>query len=375
MQLQINKKRICFVTGTRAEFGLMRSVLDAIRKHPGLKLQIVATGMHMDRSRGRTVDAIGKVDATVAWPKDEPREVVTGHAMAALARTFARLKSDIVLVVGDRVEAFAAAAAAAIGGRVVAHVHGGDRALGQVDDSMRHAISKLAHVHFPATAESAARLFRMGEDRRRIHRVGSPGIDGIVKAAASWNEVSREFPQLKRGRYALVLLHPVDADAKLEEKRATDLLKGITDAGMEQIVAIDPNNDPGAAGIIAALKRHPCIRAANVSRTIFLGLLRDAAFLAGNSSSGILEAASFRTPVLNVGPRQLGRQCASDVMHITYGYKPALRTARRLWNHGIPRRSQSANPYQSNGRAGHEIADILGRLVINEPLLKKLIAY
>ncbi len=179
------KRRICFVTGTRAEFGLMQSVLRAIDSHPSLELQIVATGMHLDRRHGRTIDSLGrKIHAIVPWRSKtgSPIETAqsTGHAITHLAATFDRLKSDIVLVVGDRVEAFAAASAAHIGGKIVAHIHGGDRALGQVDDSLRHAITKLAHLHFAATKQSARRIKKLGEDDWRIFPVGAPGIDGIL---------------------------------------------------------------------------------------------------------------------------------------------------------------------------------------------------
>lgn len=351
----------------------MRSTLAAISAHRGLKLQIIATGMHLDHSRGYTLDEIGHVDAVIPWPANERREISTGRAMAAISTALQSMKSDIVLVVGDRVEAFAAAAAGAIGGRVVAHVHGGDRALGQVDDSLRHAISKLAHIHFPATAESARRLLRMGEDRRRIHRVGSPGIDGILKDAAAWSKVSRRFPGLVRRRYALTILHPVDSDERLEQRRAVGILRGLRSAGIRQIVVIDPNNDPGAAGIMRAWREAGCIRATHLDRSRFLGLLRDAALLAGNSSAGIIEAAGFRTPVIDIGPRQLGRECAKDVRHVDYsGVRGA---AARIWNHGWPRRSRGRNPYHTNGRAGAAIAEILGRNMPKNKLLQKLIAY
>src|SRR5437867_6054053 len=207
-------RRVCFVTGTRAEFGLMRSALEAIRRHPRLKLQIVCTGMHLDPAHGRTVDTIRaegwNVEAEIPWctsPSKASAPAVnaqsTGSAMAALAATFAELRSDIVLVVGDRVEAFAAAAAAHVGHVPVAHVHGGDRALGQVDDSLRHAVSKLAHLHFPATRLSADRLVRLGEDRWRVRRVGSPGVDGISARAVRGRDLAREYAGLRPGGYAL----------------------------------------------------------------------------------------------------------------------------------------------------------------------------
>src|SRR5947207_67797 len=225
------RRRICFVTGTRAEFGLMRAVLEAIRQHPALRLQLVCTGMHLDPAHGRSIDTVRAqgwdVDAIVPWgnghsaagsPNRNASD--TGIAMSALAATFQELDSDVVLVVGDRVEAFAAAAAAHVSHRIVAHVHGGDRALGQVDDSLRHAITKLAHLHFPATKQSAERLRRLGEHPRHIRLVGSPGIDGIRAAAASRAEMAGAFPELVPGGYALVVLHPTGPDAEQEYERA-----------------------------------------------------------------------------------------------------------------------------------------------------------
>src|SRR5207249_11260710 len=137
----------------------------------------------------------------------------TGAAAASLAGAFAELEPDIVLVTGDRVEAFAAATAAHVSGRILAHVHGGDRALGQVDDSLRHAITKMAHVHFPATRQSEQRILKLGEDRWRVHRAGSPGIDGIAGEAANRDALRAEGLQIRSRAYALLVLHPAASDA------------------------------------------------------------------------------------------------------------------------------------------------------------------
>src|SRR5207249_1563431 len=159
----------------------------------------------------------------------------TGAAAASLAGAFAELEPDIVLVTGDRVEAFAAATAAHVSGRILAHVHGGDRALGQVDDSLRHAITKMAHVHFPATRESARRLLRLGEDRWRIHEVGSPGVAAITEQAWPAGACRSFVKQQQLGRFALVLLHPTQADDAAEQARAELLLKVTRDTGFDQI--------------------------------------------------------------------------------------------------------------------------------------------
>jgi len=249
------KRRICFVTGSRAEFGLMESTLRAIQKHPKLELQIVATGMHLDSQHGRPLSAIWaagfRADVIVAWSassKSSPNATAkcTGQAIAEMAQAFRKLRPEIILVVGDRVEAFAAASASHVGQIPIAHIHGGDRALGQIDDSVRHSITKLSHIHFPATKQSAARIGKLGEQSFRIHRVGSPALDGIKAMAEA-------ILKAATCRFALIVLHPVSSDAQLEERLARDILSAAENT-FGKTVAIYPNNDPGSAGIIRALE-------------------------------------------------------------------------------------------------------------------------
>ena len=362
-------RRVCFVTGTRAEFGLMRTTLTAIDAHPKLQLQLVVTGMHLDGRHGRSVDQIrrgGWFDRCdveqVPWRGD--LATATGRATAGIGEALGRLRSDVVLVVGDRVEAFAGATAGHLGGRIVAHVHGGDRALGQVDDALRHAISKLAHVHFPATAASAGRLRRLGEDRWRIQRVGSPGIDGIASEAAK---------ERTAGRFALVVLHPIEADDAAERRRAEQLLAGVLRGGVDSVVIVYPNNDPGAAGVIAcwgALGAGVRVER-DLPRARFLGLLRDAAVLVGNSSSGIIEAASFGTPVVDVGARQRGRECGENVAHVEHAERAIAAAVRAAVRHG---RFAKRNLYGGRG-TGRKIAEVLASVRVDQRLRRKLIAY
>jgi UDP-N-acetylglucosamine 2-epimerase (non-hydrolysing)/GDP/UDP-N,N'-diacetylbacillosamine 2-epimerase (hydrolysing) len=397
-------RRVCFVTGTRAEFGLMRTVLDAIDANPALTLQLIVTGMHLDRRHGRTVDQIkadgwlAREHAMVPWRGGDGSASATaaamGRATADIASAISNLKSQIVLVAGDRVEAFAAAAAGHVAGCVVAHVHGGDRALGQVDDSLRHAITKLSHIHFPATAASAQRIERLGEDRWRIHRAGSPGVDGIVKAAQAGfgdnpttpirsrekNPGHREYGPNPAwsGGFALLVLHPSGADVWQELARAHITLKAIRRSGIPHTLIVYPNNDPGSAGIIRCWEteidptRETVMR--NVPRATFLGLMRDAAVLVGNSSSGIIEAASFGTPVVDIGPRQLGRERGSNVVNVPFIAARIEREVRRIWNGGRPVRFEGRNIYGGNG-AGRRIAAVLARTPLDDRLRRKLIAY
>jgi UDP-hydrolysing UDP-N-acetyl-D-glucosamine 2-epimerase len=369
-------KRICFVTGTRAEFGLMRSVLQSIRRNRRLKLQIVATGMHLSARHGRTVATIA-ADRIVPW-HGQSLASATGNAIVGLSRAFAALRPDIVLIVGDRVEALAAATAAHLRGIPIAHVHGGDRALGQVDDCLRHAITKLSHIHFPATVRSAHRLLRMGEDRWRVHAVGSPGIDDIRRIAAPPSQLAAQFPTLIKRRFALLLMHPLDAEENLECRRARMVLRSLVRGGIDQIVIVYPNNDPGSSGIMRCWREHArgarFVVRRNVERPLFLGLLRDAAMLVGNSSSGIIEAASFATAVIDIGPRQLGRERSRNVFNVPYQAGKIDAAIRRIWRAGRPVRLNCRNVYGGDG-AGRQIAKILARQKINARLLRKVISY
>jgi UDP-hydrolysing UDP-N-acetyl-D-glucosamine 2-epimerase len=375
-------RRICFVTGTRAEFGLMVPVLRAIQAHPRLQLQIVATGMHLDRRHGKSVEQIRRdgwpLTAIVPWPAGRGQAQNVGSAIARLADIFAKIRPHIVLVVGDRVEALAGAVAGHLSSCIVAHVHGGDKALGQVDDALRHAITKLAHVHFPATPDSAHRLRKLGEQAWRIHRLGTPGIDGIVQAATPRRRLGKWATGLNPRRYALVLLHPVQADERAEQKRAELLLTCVEAAGFEHVVVIYPNNDPGAAGIVRAYGhwkgRGNTHFIRDLPRGDFLGLLRDAAMMVGNSSSGIIEAASFGVRVIDVGDRQLGRQKSGNVVHVRFSAAVLRQALGQIWNKGKLRRWTGDNVY-GGAHAGQRIAGQLAAISLEGPWKRKLIAY
>jgi UDP-hydrolysing UDP-N-acetyl-D-glucosamine 2-epimerase len=387
-----NRQRtIAFVTGTRAEFGLMHTVLAAIKKHPRLNLQIIATGMHLDPAHGNTLASIQSagysVNTIIPWEADSGRDRITnarntGRAIAALADAYQDLQPDIVLIVGDRVEAFAAASSAHIAGIPVAHVHGGDRAAGQVDDALRHAITKLSHIHFPATRQSQKRIHHLGEENWRITRAGSPGLDGIIKEAATHRQIQSKVGKLTKHKFALIVLHPADTDEAIEHNRAKLVLDATACIPFEQIVIVYPNNDPGSSGIMRcweavaekAFNSNRLRIHRDLPRDVFLGLMREAAMLIGNSSSGIIEAASFGTPVVDIGARQKGRERGPNVTDVPYTKAGFTAVLKKLWNNGRPKRFKSENIYGGDG-AGRIIAGKLASVPLNDRLLHKLIRY
>ncbi|MDZ4754367.1 MAG: UDP-N-acetylglucosamine 2-epimerase [Phycisphaerae bacterium] len=308
-------RRILGVTGTRAEFGLLTPVFQAIAARGELQLLVAVSGAHLI---GPTCTR-NEVAAMFPIAAEIPMQVggETGRIADALA--FARgvhgcaltidaLRPDVVLVLGDRIEAFAAASAAAIAGVRVAHLHGGDRAEGIADDAMRHAISKLAHVHFAASPSSAERLLRMGEDAARIQLVGSPAIDGLEQMPPL-----SDAEYLALGRPDIVLaLHPTGRTDAEEEAGATMLIDTCRAKG--RTLVLDPNSDPGRDGIMRAIDKSDLARAAHFKRPQWIGLLRRIRLLVGNSSAGLIEAAALRVRTLNVGSRQSGRERASNVV-------------------------------------------------------------
>jgi UDP-hydrolysing UDP-N-acetyl-D-glucosamine 2-epimerase len=386
--MKIRLRRVCFVTGTRAEFGLMKSVLRAIRDHPKLRLQLIVTGMHLDRTRGYSVKQIksegwldGIEHARLPWRPigSQPAAIAaaTGRAIASIAASLEMFQSDVVMVCGDRVEAFAGASAGHIAGRVVAHVHGGDRALGQIDDSLRHAITKLSHIHFASTRDSARRIARLGEDKWRIHVVGAPGVDGITRDA--WDLSELGLP-IEPGRYALLVLHPTELNDGREEQRARLVLDALASVGLPRTVVVYPNNDPGGEGIVRCWDRAGASKSAQIifrrdlPRNGFLGLLKHTAVLVGNSSSGIIEAATFGTPVIDIGDRQKGRLRSQNVVNVPFSKTLITRELRRIWNEGRPKRFGGHNVYAGRN-TGKRIADILARMPLDARRLRKLIAY
>lgn len=364
----MRRRRVTFVTGSRAEFGLMEHALGTLRASRSIELSIVATGMHLSPAHGKTINDIRKrgwkVDANVPW-RGNTAEATAGAA-AGLARRFDELQTEIALLVGDRVEAFSGAMAGHLSGRIVAHIHGGDRALGQSDDALRHAITKLAHLHFPATRQSANRLRRLGEDGFRVHLSGTPGLDGLPEVSAYTGEP-----------FVLIALHPDDANADRQELQAELLVRQLRAAGIGRCVIVWPNNDPGWQGIARSWEKlhdDNWEQHRSLPRETFLRLLGQCVCLIGNSSSGILEAASLGTRVLNIGDRQKGRERSGNVVDVSWAPKALSAGIKKLWNGGKRSVYRGRNVYGA-GNAGKILADVLAAVPLDDQLRRKLICY
>jgi UDP-hydrolysing UDP-N-acetyl-D-glucosamine 2-epimerase len=382
------RRRVAVVTGTRAEYGLLKSTLAAIAAHPRLSLRLVVTGMHLLRRFGHTVDDIIRDGWRIAAgvPMQAGSDGVLDQAIGlakgvrGIARFLAADKTDVVVVLGDRIEALAGALAAVTTGRVLAHIHGGDVAPGDFDDSLRHAITKLAHVHLVATRDAARRVVRMGESRRRVHVVGAPGLDRLRELLSKRGQKRGQDPFLAPFRpSALVVYHASGRPPALEARTATAILEAVASFDLRRLI-LYPNTDRGHRGVLQAIeqhRRHSPLQEVQVFRSLprdeYLGALIRAAVLVGNSSSGIIEAPLAGTPSVDVGPRQTGRQLGGpSVLHCGESESAIRRAVQRALR---KRPRPGKRSVYGDGRSGPRIARILAELALSSEFARKVIAY
>ncbi|UCD73942.1 MAG: UDP-N-acetylglucosamine 2-epimerase (hydrolyzing) [Phycisphaerales bacterium] len=363
-------RSIAIVTGTRAEFGLLRPVIRAVEAHPDLNMQLIVTGTHNLPPAYTSTEVEAEFKIAAKFQMQRPGEVgrisdvtALGGGIQEFGGPLQSLSPDVVLVLGDRIEAFGAAAAAAVAGIRVAHMHGGDRAEGIADEALRHAITKLAHLHLPATQQSAQRIIAMGEDPQRVHVVGSPAIDGLDEIARM---ADAEYAAL--GKPEIVyLLHPTGRSPEREREDAGRLLDCCIRFG--RTVALHPNHDPGREGILQAIDEASCPQAAHFPREKFVALLRRARVVVGNSSAGLIECAALGLPCVNVGSRQAGRERAGNVIDVPEWDRPRIEAAIC---EGIQRPITAIEHPYGDGRTGPRTADVLaGFDAASVPLTKR----
>jgi len=354
-------RRIAVVTGTRAEYGLLEAVLESIDAQGALELALIVTGTHLItdsvRDIRRPIAARVRMQRSGAAASRSEDVQALGRGVSGLGAAFSKIEPDIVLVTGDRIEALAGALAGSVGGFRVAHIHGGDRAEGVADEAMRHAISKLSHLHFAATAQSRRRLIRMGESPEHVYNTGSPAIDALSQVVPAG-----DAPQL------IILQHPVGASDEQEYQWMSATLKA---TAKRSRLILAPNHDPGRDAIMRAIVDHKLKPTDHLPRHRFLSLLAGARALVGNSSAGLIEAAALRTAAVNLGPRQAGRERPRTVIDAPYGESPTRRAIAQAIELNT---SRIRHPY-GKGNTGRRIAELLASIPLEKIPLHKHNSY
>lgn len=376
------KRKILYITGTRADYGLMRSVLFAIHNHPNLHLDIVVTGMHLMQEFGTTVNEIKNdpfqfhpVMATIPSDQKDGNLYFLGNFLGGLTSEIDKIRPDIILLLGDRGEMLAGAIAGAYLSIPVAHIHGGEKT-STVDDLVRNAITKLAHIHFPATEQSAGRIIQMDESPKRIFIVGAPGLDQVLEEElADESDIKRNYNLDRDKPFLLVVQHPVTLQYQDAAAQMHATLDAVKDLGIQAVI-IYPNADPGGRAMIDVIRTYehnPGFHSyASIPHRDYLTLLKNCLALIGNSSSGIIEAPSFRVPVINIGDRQQGRERSSNIIDTGYDKDEIKAAITRAQSDPVfLKRVQSCtNPY-GDGRASEKITQVISTIEINNELLQK----
>lgn len=374
-------RHICYVTGNRADFGLMCSTLDKIERTPQLQLSVAVTGMHLYSTFGdtkREVISSGFNTCLVANSGEDGSRLAmanaVGEQVSGFSQLFSSLQPSIILLLGDRGEMLAAAIAALYLNIPVAHIHGGELS-GTVDESIRHAISKLSHFHFVATEKSRERLIRMGELASSIMVTGAPGLDDILNMELPDKHQLLNYLSIDDCSCLLaVVFHPVVQDAELAGQQMVQVLTALP--VNQQVIILMPNADAGGQFIRAAINEYSSLNpkakvVTHLKREYYLSLLANCNVLIGNSSSGIIEASSFGTWVVNVGERQDNRErnlntidVAVDCSKISDAIQMVLSKPRLI----------AQNVY-GDGQAGQRIVESLLKIEIKDDITRKRNTY
>lgn len=375
-------RKICIVTGTRAEYGLLSPVMKAISADPGLELQVVATGMHLSPEFGLTYRDIENdgiaLDAKVEMllSSDTPVGITKsiGLGVIGFAEVLERLKPDMMMVLGDRFEILAAVQAALVARVPVAHIAGGDLTEGAFDEAIRHSITKMSHIHFVTNELAAQHVRQLGENPANIHTVGSPGLDVIATLKLlKREELEQELGFRFQEKNLLVTFHPATLDNQQPETQFAELLKALDTFGENTgLIFSYPNADTGGRILMSMIDKFVAIRPyakaySSLGQLRYLSTLAVVNAVVGNSSSGLYEAPSFKKPTVNIGDRQKGRLLASSVINC-----PAVADEITMAIGAALTRDCSAavNPY-GDGRSAQRIVKIIKEITGPTSLLQK----
>lgn len=366
-------RKICVITGTRAEYGLMRWVMQGIKDDPALTLQVIATGMHLSPEFGLTYREIERdgfqIDCKVEMLTSSDTSVgiakSMGLGMIGFADALTTLKPDLIVVLGDRFEIFAAVSAALVARIPIAHLHGGEATEGLIDEAIRHSITKMSHLHFVAADEYQKRVVQLGEQPRNVHLVGGLGIDNIKRMKLLGREALEQSLDFKLGaKNLLVTFHPVTLETSTAEQQMAELLSVLAELDDTQLIFTLPNADTDGRVLIKMVEQFAAAHA-NARAYTSLGQLRYLSCVAlvdgvvGNSSSGLAEVPSFKKGTINIGDRQRGRLMAESVINCEPGRASIAGALRTLYSTGFQARLAGVrNPY-GDGGASDKIVEII----------------
>lgn len=379
------KRKVCVVTGTRAEYGLLYWLMKGIQEDDDLELQIIATGMHLSPEFGLTYREIEKdgflinKKVEMILSADTPSAIAksTGLGLIGFADAPTELQPDIMVVLGDRFEVLAASIAATFARIPVGHIHGGETTTGAFDEAIRHSITKMAYWHFVAAEEYRKRVIQLGEDPKRVFLVGGMGVEGILKANLLSKKALEKELEFKFGpKNLLVTFHPVTLDKETSENQFNELLGALQSIDNAHLIFTAPNADTDGRIISRMINefvsKHPknSIVFTSMGQTNYLSSLQFVDAVVGNSSSGLAEAPSFKIGTINIGDRQKGRLKAESVIDCEPSRESILDAFNKLYSEDFQQILKRVKNPNGNGHASEKILEVLKTVNLPEELKK-----
>ncbi len=359
------KRKICFVTGSRAEYGLLSGLMRAVKEEPSMELQIIATNMHLSPEFGLTYREIErdgfainkKVEMLLSSDTANATTKSVGLATIGFADAYQDLQPDMLVVLGDRYEILAAVSAALFYKIPVAHLHGGEITEGAYDDCIRHAITKMSHLHFTSTEEYRKRVIQLGEQPERVFNVGAIGIENIKHIPLLSKEELEENIHFKLGEKSLlVTYHPVTLENATAAEQCANLLNALEKFPNYKIIFTLPNSDTDGRIIMQLIRefvgKYPdrSIAFTSLGLKRYLSALQYVSAVVGNSSSGIIEVPSFGIPTLNIGDRQKGRIAAESVVNCGTSEQDIIKGLQYILSEKTIKKAKTeGNPYEKEG--------------------------
>jgi GDP/UDP-N,N'-diacetylbacillosamine 2-epimerase (hydrolysing) len=381
----MKNKKILVITGTRAEYGLMRWILQYLSEEPKVELQIVVTGMHLSHEFGLTYRRIEedgfvirkKVETLLSSDTSIGISKSMGLGMISFAEIYQELQPNIILVLGDRYEIFAAVSAAMVSRIPVAHIHGGELTEGLIDEPIRHSITKMSHIHFPVTEEYRNRIIQLGENPDRVFNFGTPGLDNIENIKLLSKKELEKAINFELGENCfLITFHPVTLEDGTSGDQFDELLEALDLFQEHKIIFTLPNSDTDGRIIIDKInnfvKNFPkrAIAFSSLGQLNYLSALQFVNLVIGNSSSGLIEVPSFKKPTINIGDRQRGRIKAESVIDCLPNKKEITKAIQLGLSEEFKLKLESLeNPYGTSG-ASRKIVDVL-KSIDFDGLIKK----
>jgi GDP/UDP-N,N'-diacetylbacillosamine 2-epimerase (hydrolysing) len=378
------KRKICVVTGSRAEYGLLRWVMHEINDHPDLVLQIIATGGHLSEKQGLTFKEIERdgfqitsfVENLSGPDTEESISKAIGNGIIGFADAFNELSPDLVLILGDRFEILAAAVSAMVARIPIAHIHGGELTEGSMDDAIRHSITKMSHVHFVANSDYAKRVIQLGESPDKVYNVGGLGIENIFRMKNySKTELEGTLEYIFQERNLVVTFHPATLDGDAWEEQLFELFLALDQFPEIGLIFTLPNADVGSDGVTRTINefvsRRPNAKSfVSLGSDRYLSCIMHSDGVLGNSSSGICEVPSLKKATINIGNRQRGRTMSESIISCDPTSVQISESIMKLYSKDFQNKVKNAvNPYGMPG-ACKKIVDVVSGVSLDSLIVK-----